>query len=135
MTLGRRKQFGRRGPAPPVVTNAPQGLPGAPHGLSPFRKRSLAVALISLGAGSLGIYALLESRHRDCPESADQSTEECRRSSGGHGGSGSGRSWWASNSSSHDSSSSSSGHESASSGHSSFFGGFGHAGFGHGGGS
>jgi hypothetical protein len=142
MSNGGRKEFGRRGVAPPIVASAPQGLPGAPRGPSPFRKRSLAVALISIGAASIGGYALYESTsRRSCASQGDQPQEDCHRSSGGHGGSGSGRGWsffGSGSGSSQESGShgaSSAAHESGASSHASVFGGFGRMGFGHGGGS
>lgn len=137
MAEGGRKEFGRRGVAPPVVANAPQGLLGAPRP-SPLRKRSLAIALISIGATSIGGYALYESS-RDCASRGDQPKEDCHRSNGGHGGSGSARGWsfFGSGSSPEPSAhgSSSTAHEGGGSSHVSFFGGFGRMGFGHGGGS
>ncbi|MBY6241302.1 hypothetical protein [Methylosinus sp. Sm6] len=131
MAAGGRKEFGRRGvAAPPVVTNAPQGLPGA-RALSPARKRSLAIALVALGAGSIGGYAAYESARGDCPREGGQTPEDCRRPGGGHGGS-FGHGWFFGGSGAH--ASSASAHE-GSSGVRGFFGGFGRMGFGHGGGS
>jgi hypothetical protein len=127
------KEFGRRGvAAPPVVTNAPQGLPGV-RALSPARKRSLAIAVVALGAGSLGGYAAYEAAApADCPRDGDPPQGECaHKSGGGHGGSA--RGWLLGGSGGHDSSDTS--RAGGSSGVRSFFGGFGHAGFGHGGGS
>jgi hypothetical protein len=138
MADGGRKEFGRRGvEAPPVVTNAPQGLPGG-HALSPARKRSLAIALVALGAGSLGGYAAYEATApADCPREGEQPAQgECaHKSGGGHGGSYSStsRSWFFGGSGGHESTGSS--HAGVSSGLHSFFGGFGNTGFGHGGGS
>ncbi|ATQ67596.1 MULTISPECIES: hypothetical protein [Methylosinus] len=129
------KEFGRRGvAAPPVVTNAPQGLPGV-LALSPARKRSLAIALVALGAGSLGGFAAYEAAApSDCPREGDPPQGECaHKSGGGHGGSSSRSGWFFGGSGGHDSSGSS--HTGGSSSIRSFFGGFGHMGFGHGGGS
>jgi hypothetical protein len=129
------KEFGRRGvAAPPVVTNAPQGLPGV-RALSPARKRSLAIAVVALGAGSLGGFAAYEAAApADCPRDGDPPQPgECRHSSSSHGGSSSRSSWFFGGSGGHDSSASS--HTGGSSSIRSFFGGFGHTGFGHGGGS
>ncbi|MBG0810901.1 hypothetical protein IY145_16145 [Methylosinus sp. H3A] len=135
-----RKEFGRRGQAPPVVTNAPKGLLGGAGAPSAGRKRSIVIALIAAGSLSIGTYAAIENaRRRDCAKEGDwERQEECRqsRSGGGHGGG-------SSSSSSHGSSSSGSSSFSSSSnssgggvsGHAVSFGGFGGAGSGHGGGS
>lgn len=128
MADNRRKEFGRRGAeAPPVVTRAPGGLPGGPSGPSQRRKRSLTIALVSVGALSIGGFALMEAidRRVKCrQDKGDWEQSECegsgsRSSSSSHGGSG--------GSSSHGSSSSQS-----SSGHSVSFGGFGGTGAFHG---
>ncbi|WP_157096253.1 MULTISPECIES: hypothetical protein [unclassified Methylosinus] len=135
-----RKEFGRRGMAPPVVTHAPKGLPGGASP-SPFRKRSLAIAVIAVGSLSIGALALMEKPRRDCPEGADPERQDCSHSSShssSHGGSG-GHSYssGSSSSSSHSSSGeSASGHAGGSSlGHAVSFSGFGGSGAGHGGGS
>ncbi|HEY8064840.1 MAG TPA: hypothetical protein VIF40_08920 [Methylosinus sp.] len=135
-----RKEFGRRGQAPPVVTHAPKGLPGGAPAPSPFRKRSLAIAAIAVGSLSIGALTLFETSRRDCPEGADPERRDCNHSSS-HGGSG-GHSWSSGSSSSGSSSSShssggesASGHAGAASGHAVSFGGFGGMGAGHGGGS
>ncbi|PWB94300.1 hypothetical protein [Methylosinus sporium] len=142
-----RKEFGRRGLAPPVVTHAPEGLPGGANGPFGSRKRTIAIAAIAVGSLSIGTYAAIEYAHtvaliaagslsigtyaaieyahgRDCAEDADwERQEECRQSHS-HGGSGG-----------HSSSGeSSAGHAgAASSGHAVSFGGFGAAGHGGGG--
>ncbi|MBU3890055.1 hypothetical protein FM996_06140 [Methylosinus sporium] len=138
-----RKEFGRRGLAPPVVTHAPEGLPGGANGPFGSRKRTIAIAAIAVGSLSIGTYAAIENSHwRDCAEEGDRERqEECRRSHS-HGGSSGGHSYssGSSSSSSHVSSGESSGHlGAASSGHAVAFGGFGNFGgfvsSGHGGGS
>jgi hypothetical protein len=122
MTIDRPKTFGRRGAAPPVVTNAPKGL-GGPAGPSARRKRTMAIALVSAGALSLGGYAAYEAFRPEKCEPGDWGETDCKQKSGhggsgGHGGSrssSSGMSWFHSGSS-------------GSSSHSSFFGGFGRMG-------
>ncbi|PWB83340.1 MAG: hypothetical protein C3F11_07100 [Methylocystaceae bacterium] len=132
MANERRKEFGRRGAqAPPVVTHAPGGLPGGSSGPSERRKRSLTIALVSVGALSIGGFALMEAidRRVKCRQNTgDWEQNDCaesgsRSSSSSHGGS--------SGSSSHGSSSSQSSSFSA---HSVSFGGFGATGAAHGGG-
>lgn len=126
MTEEGRKEFGRRGQAPPVVTHAPEGLSGSAIGQFRNRKRSIAVALIAAGSLSLGTYAAIEhAQRRDCSKEGDWGRQEECRESHSHGGS--------SSSASHGSSSGASSSGSAS-GHAVSFGGFGGAGAGHGGG-
>jgi hypothetical protein len=126
MAAGGRKEFGRRGvEPPPVVANAPKGLADAPRGPSLLRKRSLGVALISIGAVSLGGYAAYEATHRECAATGDPPQEDCRRSSGASHGGSSGRSWFFGGLGSGNSTSAA--HEGGSS-HSSIFGGFGRMG-------
>lgn len=131
MVEERRKEFGRRGQAPPVVTHAPKGLSGGAVGPSTGRKRSIAVALIAAGSLSIGTYAAVEyAQRRDCSEEGDWGRqEECRESHGHSGGHGGGSSSSSSHGSSHGASSGGS-----SFGHAVSFGGFGGAGAGHGGG-
>ncbi|WP_159726616.1 hypothetical protein [Methylosinus sp. Ce-a6] len=127
MAEERRKEFGRRGRAPPVITHAPRGFSGGAGAPSAGRKRSIAVALIAAGSLSIGTYAAIEyAQRRDCSKEGDwRQQEECRESHSHGGGS--------SSSSSHGSSSGASSSGSAS-GHAVSFGGFGGAGAGHGGG-
>jgi hypothetical protein len=123
MAAGGRKEFGRRGvEPPPVVANAPKGLPNAPSGPSLLRKRSLGVALISIGAVSLGGYAAYEAVNRECATTGDPPQEDCRRSHSASHGSSSGRSWFFGGLGN------SSAHASGGSSHSSIFGGFGRMG-------
>lgn len=128
MERGRRKEFGRRGAAaPPILTNAPNGLAGGAAGPSRRRKRSLGVGLVSIGALSLGGFALFEALDRKVkcpPDQNDWEQQECSESSS-RGGSSS-----RSSSSSHGSSSSGS----SATSHGVSFGGFGATGSGHGGG-
>lgn len=130
MADNRRKEFGRRGvEAPPVVTNAPGGLARGPSGPSPRRKRSLTIALVSVGALSIGGFALMEAidRRTKCNQDrADWDRSGCENSSSSGGSSSHGGS---SGSSSRSSSSGQS-----SSGHAVSFGGFGGTGAAHGGG-
>ena len=138
-----RKPFGQKN-APPPVLNAPGGLPDG----APFihrRKMSMTVGLVSLGAATLAGGVYYESRHRaaqaeecraeaarrglppdNCPPAQSSSRSH---SSGGH-------SWFWSSGSSHSSSTTgySSHGTSTSSGHATF-GGFGHSGAAHAGGS
>ena len=61
MAENKRKEFGRRGAAPPVVTHAPQGLAGGPLGPSTLRKRSMTISLVAMGSLALGGYAVMEA--------------------------------------------------------------------------
>lgn len=128
MADNRREEFGRRGVTPPpVLTHAPNGLSGGPSGPSGRRKRSLTIALVSIGSFSLGAFALMEAidRRVKCPsdqgDQKDCAESDSRSSSTSHGGSG--------GSSSRGSSSGE-----LSGGHSVSFGGFGGTGGAHGGG-
>ena len=131
MAEEKRKEFGRRGAAPAVVTHAPQGLTGGPFGPSTLRKRSLTVSLVAMGSLALGGYAVIEAldRRANCdPGQTNPNQSPCTSSgthtgSGGH--SGSGRWWWHSGTSS----------SGSSSWHGVSFGGFGGFGAAHGGGS
>ncbi|HXY58596.1 MAG TPA: hypothetical protein VEH76_08445 [Methylocystis sp.] len=124
----RRQEFGKRGiNPPPVITHAPQGLPGGPEPHSHRRLRTLAIALGAIGATAIGLAAGVESgeRARSCPPPEEVKPEDppCpSATSSSHGGSGRGfHGSWSSGGSGE------SGHAGAS------FGGFGGAGSAHGG--
>ena len=130
-----RKEFGRRNiKPPPVITHAPQGLAGGPNPLAPTQMRTLAITLGLVGATAIGVFAAAQAHNRreNCapPEGSNPNGPACQGSGSfsGHGGSGgwSGSSGYSG--SSGRSGSSPSGRASVS------FGGFGHAGAGHGGG-
>jgi hypothetical protein len=123
------REFGRRGvKPPPVITHAPQGLPGGPNPLAPTQMRTLAITLGLIGVTAISVFAAAQAHNRrqNCapPRGVNPNAPPCESSwsSSGHGGSGG----WSG--SSGYSGSSSSGHSSVS------FGGFGHAGGAHGGG-
>jgi hypothetical protein len=125
----RRKEFGRRGAPPPVITHAPHGLAGAPVGPSTRRKRTLTISLVTMGSLAIGGFALMEALHRrtNCPpDQANPDQSACANSSS-HGGSG-GHGWGGGSSRASSTSSSSSSHAVS-------FGGFGGHGAAHGGGS
>jgi hypothetical protein len=122
------KPFGQRGvKPPPIVTHAPQGLPGGPEPHSPLQMRTLAISLGTVGATALGLFAMtqalrsLDNRQICAQQDGSNPGAAPCRSSSSHGGGGHGGFWGSSGSSS-------ASHSSAS------FGGFGAAGGGHGGG-
>ncbi|WP_036282200.1 hypothetical protein [Methylocystis sp. ATCC 49242] len=114
------KEFGKRGPAPPVVTHRAKASAG---GGPSSQKRSLAVSLAIMGALSLGVYETIDwlDRKLNCePDPANPDELICKHRSGStYHRSSSGWHWAAGGSSSHGAS----------------FGGFGHSGGFHFGGS
>jgi hypothetical protein len=116
-----RKEFGKRGP--PVVLHKPKP-PGAPP--AEGRKRSLAVSLAVMGALSLGAYETFDwiDRKLNCePDPANPEELICKHRSGTTYRRYRSSGWrWSS-------------HSSSSSSHGFLFGGFGHAGGFHFGGS
>lgn len=109
------KNFGKRVPAPPVVTHKPKPPGAAPSPLG--QKRSLAVSLAIMGALSLGTYETIDwlDRKLNCePDPAKPDELICKRSSTSGGYRRSRSSW----------------HWAAASGatHGLSFGGFGHSG-------
>ncbi|HMN73332.1 MAG TPA: hypothetical protein PKA55_15840 [Rhodoblastus sp.] len=135
---GRGKTFGRKN-APPPVVHAPGGLPNKVAVPTLKRKMSLTVGLVSLGAAAVAGGVVYENRRaaqaEECRAQAAQRglpPDNCptSRSSGGSYRVG-GHSWYSSSSSS----SSSATRGSTSHGGHATFGGFGHSGAAHAGGS
>lgn len=78
------KPFGKRGRAPPIITHAPEGLPGGPEGDS-RRMRTGMIILGGFGAAALGLMVLADAIgsancRKDNPE--DYSAEPTHCSSG-----------------------------------------------------
>lgn len=127
-----RKPFGLKN-APPAVLNAPAGLPNKAAVPSLKRKMSLTVGLVSLGAATVagGVYYENRRAAQECRTRAAERglpADNCPTTRSWSASHSSGRSWYSSGGSWSSSSSTPHG------GHATF-GGFGHAGAAHAGGS
>ncbi len=134
-----RKPYGLKN-APPAVLHAPSGLPSKTAVPSLKRKMSMTVGLVSLGAAAVagGVYYENRRAEQECRQQAAQRglpADNCGRSNRSSGSHSSGHwSSWSSSSSSSSTSATTSHSGSTSGGHATF-GGFGHSGSAHSGGS